>query len=112
MDERDHRDVAKRIVVGVDGSPESTRAVEWAVWEARRIGAPVEIVHVDVVDDSVLEHLDYTKKIEREVLTASVRHALELDPDVSVTGTLMGPPTIESLPVSYTHLTLPTNREV
>jgi len=95
--EEDYLDVAKRIVVGVDGSLESMKAVEWAVWEAKQVGASVEIVHVDVVDDSVLEHLDYTKRIEREVLTASVRHASAWAPELAVTGHVMGPPTIDSL---------------
>jgi nucleotide-binding universal stress UspA family protein len=35
----------KRIVVGVDGSAESAAALEWAVDEARRRGATVEVVH-------------------------------------------------------------------
>ena len=33
-----------RIVVGVDGSPASERALEWAVGEARRTGASLHLV--------------------------------------------------------------------
>ncbi len=35
----------KRIVVGVDGSPSSAEALEWAVAEARLTGATVEAVY-------------------------------------------------------------------
>ena len=35
---------AKPVVVGVDGSEESLRAVEWAALEARRHSAPLRIV--------------------------------------------------------------------
>ena len=34
-----------RIVVGVDGSSESRRALDWAVDEARRRGATLQVVH-------------------------------------------------------------------
>jgi len=87
----------KCIVVGVDGSPESLRAVDWAVWEAKQVGAPLEIVHVDIVDESVLEHFDYTAHIEREVLTTGVERARALAPDLEISGKVMGPPTIDSL---------------
>lgn len=36
---------ARPIVVGVDGSEDSARAVEWAVAEARRLGCPLHVVH-------------------------------------------------------------------
>jgi nucleotide-binding universal stress UspA family protein len=36
---------AKRIVVGIDGSPSSAEALEWAVAEARLTGATVEAVY-------------------------------------------------------------------
>jgi nucleotide-binding universal stress UspA family protein len=35
----------QRIVVGVDGSRASRRALDWAVDQARRCGAEVEVVH-------------------------------------------------------------------
>jgi nucleotide-binding universal stress UspA family protein len=35
-----------RIVVGVDGSPESHLAVQWALLQARQLGAEVTAVHV------------------------------------------------------------------
>ena len=34
----------KPVIVGVDGSEESLRAVEWAALEARRHGSPLRIV--------------------------------------------------------------------
>jgi nucleotide-binding universal stress UspA family protein len=36
----------RRIVVGVDGSAGSDRALDWAISEARSRGAPLEVVHV------------------------------------------------------------------
>lgn len=35
----------RRVVVGVDGSPASARALQWAIGEARRRGAELEVVH-------------------------------------------------------------------
>ncbi|THV26813.1 universal stress protein [Glycomyces paridis] len=35
----------ERIVVGVDGSPASVRALEWALRQAERTGASIEAVH-------------------------------------------------------------------
>jgi nucleotide-binding universal stress UspA family protein len=41
----------QRIVVGVDGSRASRRALDWAVDQARRCGAEVEVVHAWTVPD-------------------------------------------------------------
>lgn len=38
-----------RVVVGIDGSPASLRALEWAVREAGRLGVPLEAVHAHAV---------------------------------------------------------------
>lgn len=43
------------IVVGVDGSEESRRALEWALAEARTRGAPVRVVHAHGGDESERE---------------------------------------------------------
>lgn len=40
----DDKDVRGRIVVGVDGSPHSVLALRWAVQQAERTGADVEII--------------------------------------------------------------------
>lgn len=87
----------KRIVVGVDGSPESLRAVDWAVWEAQQVGVPLEIVHVDIVDEDVLELLDYTARVEKGALTSGVERAQALAPDLDISVKVLGPPTIEGL---------------
>ena len=87
----------KRIVVGVDGSPESLRAVDWAVWEAQQVGVPLEIVHVDIVDEDVLELLDYTARVEKGALTSGVERAQALAPDLDISIKVLGPPTIEAL---------------
>jgi len=36
---------ARRIVVGYDGSPDARLAADWAVDQAARIGAAVELVY-------------------------------------------------------------------
>lgn len=38
--------MAREIVVGVDGSPPATAAVEWAALDARRRGRNLRLVHV------------------------------------------------------------------
>ena len=87
----------QRIVVGVDGSPESLLAVDWAVWEAQQVGVPLEIVHVDMVDEDVLELLDYTARVEKGALASGVERAQALAPDLDISAKVLGPPTIEAL---------------
>lgn len=38
-------EAAARLVVGVDGSPDATRALAWAIAHAAELGAPVHVVH-------------------------------------------------------------------
>jgi nucleotide-binding universal stress UspA family protein len=87
----------KPIVVGVDGSPNSLRAVDWAVWEARLAGAPLEVVHVDIVDERALEILEYTAEVEREALALGLERAQVLGPELAITGKVLGPPTVDAL---------------
>src|SRR2546425_3718812 len=43
--ERDQR--SPRIVIGLDGSPGSTHALQWAIDMAKRLGAEIVAVHVE-----------------------------------------------------------------
>jgi nucleotide-binding universal stress UspA family protein len=43
----EHDQHAPRIVIGLDGSPGSTHALQWAIDMARRLGGEIVAVHVD-----------------------------------------------------------------
>lgn len=70
----------ERIVVGVDGSEESDRALVWALEEARLRGASVEVVHAwripMLAGLSRLPVVDY-REVGQEILDAAVERALE-----------------------------------
>ena len=55
-----------RIVVGVDGSPTSLRALEWAAGEARLRGATLEVVHVTFFRRDALELDSFAALKKRE----------------------------------------------
>ena len=85
----------KPVVAGVDGSPQSLSAVEWAAGEARRHGAPLRIIAVpalpprmhsdhgatptvtDVVRDETAASLD-----EAVARSAAVAPGLDIDADL------------------------------
>jgi nucleotide-binding universal stress UspA family protein len=82
--------MTRRIVVGVDGSEGSKRALEWAAREARLRAAPLEIVLVwrpsvsiyagagwPVVDDEMFEGLLERARERLERTCASVAPALD-----------------------------------
>ncbi len=91
--------VPPRIVVGVDGSPTSLGALEWAVREARLRGATLELVHVSFFRLTALDIETFADQKEREraILDAAVAKASAIAPDVSVTGRLCDPPTAKTL---------------
>ncbi|MFD1049808.1 universal stress protein, partial [Kibdelosporangium lantanae] len=43
--------MSKPIVVGVDGTPGSQPALEWAITEAHRRNLPILVLHVGDLDD-------------------------------------------------------------
>ena len=82
--------VTQRIVVGVDGSEGSKRALEWAAREARLRGAPLEIVLAwlpsasiyagagwPVVDNEMFEELLKSAQERLERICVSVAPALD-----------------------------------
>jgi nucleotide-binding universal stress UspA family protein len=71
------------IVVGVDGSDESRRALDWALAEARTHGASVRVVHAYGADESEREA---ELIVKAEVTTAAV-DGVEVVPEA-----LPGPP--------------------
>ncbi|MEV1292694.1 universal stress protein [Pseudonocardia sp. NPDC049635] len=82
------------VVVGVDGSPESARALRFAVESAARLGAPVLAVRAwshDRIDPYVLELVqwDGVEDDERRQLENSVLPARQARPDVPITTELV-----------------------
>ncbi|HMC40913.1 MAG TPA: universal stress protein [Acidimicrobiales bacterium] len=87
-----------RIVVGVDGSAPSMRALAWAAAEAERRAAVLEIVHADVFRQEALAALapDHITT-ERSILDRAVARARTLAPDIVVIGRICDPPPAKAL---------------
>jgi nucleotide-binding universal stress UspA family protein len=90
------------VVVGVDGSEESLRAVEWAAREAHRHGAPLRIVSAPAVPPRMLASdpapQGVTKvlgSMPRRALAEAITRAGEVAPDLLIdTDLLTGPPAL------------------
>jgi nucleotide-binding universal stress UspA family protein len=86
----DQTERKERIVVGVDGSGPSVKALEWAVEQARRTGAKIEAVQAWEVPTMygsgmmVLPGGEEFDKSARHSLEAAVNHALGGRMDVEV----------------------------
>ena len=88
-----------RIVVGVDGSPTSLRALEWAAREACLRGSTLEVVHSTFLRQDALE-LDSVARLkirESAILDEAVTKASALAPGIVVVGRLGDPPAAELL---------------
>lgn len=77
-----------RIVVGIDGSPDSEEALRWAIAQAERMGATVEAVTAWEVPISIVivptaTEEDYENRA-REVLQATIDAVLDGTPPVPV----------------------------
>jgi nucleotide-binding universal stress UspA family protein len=76
------------VVVGYDGSTHSGEALTWATREARRLSAPLRIVHVahTITDGFVVADrpLDLTAQVGAQVLAEAVEHAYAVDPDIDL----------------------------
>ena len=62
-----------RIVVGVDGSPQSRRALRWAAQEAKLRGAHLSVIHA-----YTLPHLGAEQALTTDVITRIHREAQDL----------------------------------
>jgi len=82
-----------RVVVGVDGSSLSMRALAWAAEEARLRGALLEVVHVDFCRQEALQALaPGLIDDEQLVLKRAVARAQALAPGILVVGRICDPP--------------------
>lgn len=78
------------VVVGVDGSPSSELAIDWAVDEATRRNLPLHLVHVFVQDYPTMTvgippALDDLRGMAQTVVNDAVARANRLGPELSVT---------------------------
>src|SRR6266566_2997388 len=89
----------KPVIVGVDGSEESLRAVEWAALEARRHGSPLRIVsapaelpRLRAYQASPGEIAAAVRGIAARSLDAAITRSEEVAPGLHIeTGLLSGP---------------------
>ena len=88
----------RRIVVGVDGSPESMQALIWAAHEARLREVVLEVVHVDFYRHEATEVFDPDLlEDEKSVLGQALARVRVLEPSVVVRGRLCEPPPADAL---------------
>jgi nucleotide-binding universal stress UspA family protein len=83
------------IVVGVDGSEQSDRAVQYAVVDARRRGTGIVLVHAihetaPMAAMLPLYSLESFAEVGQRIVEDAERLALELDPDVDVSTSVKG----------------------
>jgi nucleotide-binding universal stress UspA family protein len=91
--------VQPRIVVGIDGSPTSLDALEWAVREARLRKATLEVTHVTFVPHGVLELETLTEfsQRERSIIDTALAKAKAMAPDIRVISRVADPPAAKAL---------------
>jgi nucleotide-binding universal stress UspA family protein len=90
----------KPVVVGVDGSPQSLRAAEWAAGEARRHGAPLRIVSVPALpprmrpdQSAALTVADVVRDETAASLDEAVARSTAVAPELNIdAGLLSGAP--------------------
>lgn len=79
-----------RIVVGIDGSPESARALEWAITQAQQSGAVLDIVTAWMfpmaVGYALTATVDEVRNKARSVVDETISHVARVAPGVVVRG--------------------------
>jgi nucleotide-binding universal stress UspA family protein len=88
-----------RIVVGVDGSPTSLRALEWAAREACLRCATLELVHATFLrqDAMELDAVAALKARESAILDEAVAKAAAQAPGIIVVARVVDPPAANAL---------------
>jgi len=86
-----------RIVVGVDGSEESFRALDWAVGEAQVRDSELNILHAYLFRTVVEDKTPQPFRKDRDVLEEALERAAKLAPEIRTVGTLTEPPARDAL---------------
>ncbi len=83
-------DAERRIVVGVDGSPSSGRALDWAIAEAQRTGATLHLLCAWMFPMALGYAFTTTvhevRHNAQDVIDRATAHVAEVAPGVTVTG--------------------------
>ena len=86
----------KPVVVGVDGSPQSLCAVEWAASEARRHGAPLRIISVPALPPRMRPDISSARTVADVIrdesaasLDAAVARSTEVAPELLIDAELL-----------------------
>ena len=89
------------VVVGVDGSEESLRAVEWAAMQAKRHGSPLRLVSAPAMPPRMRAEVDPVtvanalRGMAAQALAAALTRSEEVAPGLPVdTSLLSGPPAV------------------
>lgn len=81
----------RKVIVGVDGTRCSDAALDWAVLEAARRAAPLEVLHasthVELVGAPAFGAPAFEERVDGPLLRRCAERAAELAPDVDVTTT-------------------------
>lgn len=90
------------VVAAVDGSPESVRAVDWAVDDANRRGVPLRLVHACVWERFEQETEDDAelvpeRKAIQEILDSAGERAVERSPGIAVDTELLAGEDVSAL---------------
>jgi nucleotide-binding universal stress UspA family protein len=83
--EPEHDAPMHRVVVGIDGSQASYRALEWAAAEAARTGAVLE-AHASYGSDYLFISSEEVEAVMRKVLDQAANHVAAFAPGVSLKG--------------------------
>ncbi len=92
MSEREEPTLTRRIVVGLDGSAGSVKALDWAIAEATHVPAVLELATAWMFPMALgyvfAETPDDVRREVRRIADMSVSHVSEVAPDVVVRSTL------------------------